>query len=99
MAIYNKKEIVILLRLRQLEDYLEKKQAYFGKNSQDMKMLIIMKNTIHLLKTLDLDATDLRIDPDEFNDLKDEDLNLFGGRLVDSLLNKWRNNDNSNIKH
>lgn len=98
MAIYNKKEIIILLRLRQIESYLESKIAYFGKNTQDMKMLVILKNTIDLLKGLDLNATNIRIDPEEFTDLKDED--LAGSGLVDQLMAKRRKkNDSSNRKH
>jgi len=88
MSINNKKEIVILLRLRQVEDYLEKKIQYFGKTAQDLKLLIIIKNTIQLLKQLDDDASDVRIDPDEFSDLKDSDLQ--GSGFLDKLLNNYR---------
>ena len=40
MAIINKKEFTILIRLRQIEKYLQDKIKYFGKNSQDFKLLI-----------------------------------------------------------
>jgi hypothetical protein len=94
MAISTKKEIIILLRLRQIESYLETKIAYFGKNTQDMKMLVILKNTIDLLKRLDLNASGIKIDPDEFSDLKDED--LAGSGITDQLMEKLRNKDDNN---
>ena len=98
MAISTKKEIIILLRLRQIESYLETKIAYFGKNTQDMKMLVILKNTIDLLKGLDLNASGIKVDPDEFLDLKDED--LAGSNIIDQLMEKLRSkNDSSDRKH
>jgi|TARA_R100001163_G_C5056396_1_gene192806 PHD/YefM family antitoxin component YafN of YafNO toxin-antitoxin module len=95
MAIINKKEFTILIRLRQIEKYLQDKIKYFGKNSQDFKLLIVVKNTIQLLKELDDNATGVVIPAEDFEDLKDED--LVNINFIEHFLQRrFKDDDDSN---
>lgn len=91
MAIYNRKEFVLLVRMRQIEKYLENKIKYFGKNAQDLKLLIITKNTIQLLKEMDANGTGIMVPPEDIEDLKDED--LININSVERFLKRRENND------
>ena len=73
MPISNKKELILLLRLRQVEKYLEKKLKIKGDSREDLQQLIILKNTIGILHDADIDATGVIPPLDEWEDLTEED--------------------------
>jgi|TARA_R110002051_G_scaffold121400_1_gene194584 hypothetical protein len=73
MAVANKKELILLLRLRQVEKYLEEKIKTKGDSREDLQQLIILKNTIGILHDADIDATGVTPPLDEWGDLTEDD--------------------------
>ena len=71
--INNKKELILLLRLRQVEKYLENKLKAKGDSKEDLQQLIIVKNTIAIIYDADIDATGVEPPADEWGDLKEDD--------------------------
>ena len=76
MPLSNKKELLLLLRLRQVEKYLEKKLKIKGDSREDLQQLIIVKNTIAIIYDADIDATGVSPPADEWEDLTDDDWHL-----------------------
>jgi hypothetical protein len=71
--INNKKELIILLRLRQIEKYLENKLKANGDSKEELQQLIIVKNTIAIIYDADADATGVNPPANEWGDLTEED--------------------------
>ena len=76
MPISNKKELILLLRLRQVEKYLEKKLKIKGDSREDLQQLVILKNTIGILHDADINATGVSPPAGEWEDLKEDDWHL-----------------------
>ena len=76
MAVSNKKELIVLLRLRQVEQYFERKIKAKVDCKEDWQQLVILKNTIQILHGVDINATGLNPSPKEWGDLTEEDWHL-----------------------
>jgi hypothetical protein len=76
MPISNKKELILLLRLRQVEKYLEKKIKINGDTREDLQQLVILKNTIGILHDIDIGATGVSPPIDEWGSLTEDDWHL-----------------------
>ena len=88
MPISNKKELILLLRLRQIENCLEKKIKTKSSCREDLEQLILLKNTIGILHDADIDATGVRPPADEWGDLTEEDWHCCHNLLQTFMKNK-----------
>ena len=89
MPISNKKELILLLRLRQVESCLKKKMKTKGDSIEDLQQLILLKNTIEILHDADIDATGVNPPADEWEDLIEADWHC-----CHNLLQTFMNDDN-----